>query len=74
MALALVARAFVGKKPHLIQDADNLFQQLQQTKVTTLGNSLNVYTPKENREIDFALEASVPCLWESSMIVARGWA
>lgn len=56
MALALVARAFVGKKPHLIQDADNLFQQLQQTKVTTLGSAFNVYAPKENREIDFALE------------------
>lgn len=56
VALALVARAFVGKKPHLIQDADNLFQQLQQTKVTTLGSAFNVYAPKENREIDFALE------------------
>ncbi|XWS14503.1 hypothetical protein CRYUN_Cryun35bG0015200 [Craigia yunnanensis] len=32
VVLALVARAFLSKKPHLIRDADNLFQQLQQTK------------------------------------------
>ncbi|VFQ81910.1 unnamed protein product [Cuscuta campestris] len=35
VALALVAQAFVGKKPHLIQDADNLFQQLQQSRVSS---------------------------------------
>lgn len=56
VALALVARAFVGKKPHLIRDADNLFQQLQQTKVSSLGTAFNVCAPKENREVDFALE------------------
>ncbi|KAL3505359.1 hypothetical protein ACH5RR_035200 [Cinchona calisaya] len=56
VALALVAQAFLGKKPHMIQDADNLFQQLQQTKASTLGNSTTVYTIRETREIDFALE------------------
>ncbi|KAL6348685.1 hypothetical protein AAG906_019384 [Vitis piasezkii] len=56
VALALVAQAFVGKKPHLIQDADNLFQQLQQTKILTPGNPVSAYTPGQNSEIDFALE------------------
>ncbi|KAL3514730.1 hypothetical protein ACH5RR_027447 [Cinchona calisaya] len=47
VALALVAQAFVDKKPHLIQDADNHFQQLQQTKVTVLANSMTIYTVRE---------------------------
>lgn len=62
VALALVAQAFICKKPHLIQDADNLFQQLQQTKVTAVGNSVSLYTLRENREIDFALERGLCAL------------
>uniref|UniRef100_A0A803Q410 ARC6 IMS domain-containing protein n=1 Tax=Cannabis sativa TaxID=3483 RepID=A0A803Q410_CANSA len=73
VALALVARAFVAKKPHLIQDANNLFQQLQQTKVTTLGNSLNVYAPKESREIDFALERGLCSLLVGELDECRSW-
>lgn len=53
VALALVAQAFVGKKPHLIQDADNLFQQLQQTKEAVVGTAGTAYAPCE---VDFALE------------------
>ncbi|KAK6115258.1 hypothetical protein DH2020_007527 [Rehmannia glutinosa] len=56
VALALVSQAFMSKKPHLIQDADNLFQQLQQTKITAVGSSSAAYNVRENREMDFALE------------------
>ncbi|PON51983.1 DnaJ domain containing protein [Parasponia andersonii] len=73
VALALVARAFVGKKPHLIQDADNLFQQLQQTKVTALGNALNVNTSRDNREIDFALERGLCSLLVGELDDCRSW-
>lgn len=73
MALALVAQAFVGKKPHLIQDADNLFQQLQQTKITSLGNSVSIYTAKENRETDFALERGLCSLLVGELDTCRTW-
>ncbi|KAI3432032.1 uncharacterized protein J3R85_007697 [Psidium guajava] len=72
VALALVANAFVGKKPHLIQDADNLFQQLQQTKVG-LGNAASVYIPRENREIDFALERGLCSLLVGELDDCRSW-
>ncbi|EPS66110.1 hypothetical protein M569_08664 [Genlisea aurea] len=56
VALALVSQAFMNKKPYLVQDADNLFQQLQQTKAVTLENSTSTYGVPENREVNFALE------------------
>ncbi|KAL2976128.1 hypothetical protein AAZX31_14G201200 [Glycine max] len=73
VALALVAQAFVGKKPHLIQDADNLFQQLQQTKITTVRNAPSVYIPKEKREIDFALERGLCALLVGELDQCRSW-
>ncbi|KAF3631012.1 Protein ACCUMULATION AND REPLICATION OF CHLOROPLASTS 6, chloroplastic [Capsicum annuum] len=73
VALALVAQAFVGKKPHLIQDADNLFQQLQQTKVTAYGGSVSVYTVRENREMDFALERGLCSLLVGEVDGCRSW-
>ena len=73
VALALVAQAFVGKKPHLIQDADNLFQQLQQTKVTTLRNAASVNTLKEKREVDFALERGLCALLVGELDQCRSW-
>nr|XP_016490985.1 PREDICTED: protein ACCUMULATION AND REPLICATION OF CHLOROPLASTS 6, chloroplastic-like isoform X2 [Nicotiana tabacum] len=73
VALALVSQAFVGKKPHLIQDADNLFQQLQQTKVTAYGSSVSVYTVRENREIDFALERGLCSLLVGEVDECRSW-
>ncbi|CAL0332650.1 unnamed protein product [Lupinus luteus] len=73
VAVALVAQAFVGKKPHLIQDADNLFQQLQQTKVATMMNATSVYTPKEKREIDFALERGLCALLVGKLDECRSW-
>ncbi|GMH23403.1 hypothetical protein Nepgr_025246 [Nepenthes gracilis] len=56
VALALVSQAVVSKKPHLIQDADNLFQQLQQMKVAAIENSISIHAVQENRDVDFALE------------------
>ncbi|GFS46449.1 chaperone DnaJ-domain superfamily protein [Actinidia rufa] len=73
VALALVAQAFVGKKPHLIRDADNLFQQLQQTKVTALANPVYVYTGSENREMDFALERGLCSLLMGDLDDCRTW-
>ncbi|KAH1204239.1 hypothetical protein AAZX31_17G241800 [Glycine max] len=73
VALALVAQAFVGKKPHLIQDADNLFQQLQQTKITAVRNAPSVYIPKEIREIDFALERGLCALLVGELDQCRSW-
>ncbi|KAK6938912.1 ARC6, IMS domain [Dillenia turbinata] len=73
VALALVARAFVGKKPHLIQEADNLFQQLQQTTVTALGDAVSAYPVKENREIDFALERGLCSLLVGELDDCRSW-
>lgn len=73
VALALVAQAFVGKKPHLIQDADNLFQQLQQTKAATMRNAASVYTPTEKREVDFALERGLCALLVGELDQCRSW-
>lgn len=73
VALALVAQAFVGKKPHLIRDSDNLFQQLQQTKVTALGNTDNAYVSGKNREIDFALERGLCSLLVGEVDECRSW-
>ncbi|GKU90052.1 hypothetical protein SLEP1_g4099 [Rubroshorea leprosula] len=73
VALALVAQAFVSKKPHLIKDADNLFQQLQQTRVTTLGNPVSPYSPTENREKDFALERGLCSLLVGEIDECRSW-
>jgi hypothetical protein len=75
VALALVAQAFVGKKLHLIQDADNLFHQLQQTKVTNMRNSPSVYTPMEmeKREVDFALERGLCALLVGELDRCRSW-
>ncbi|THF97979.1 hypothetical protein TEA_010593 [Camellia sinensis var. sinensis] len=74
VALALVAQAFVGKKPHLIRDADNLFQQLQQTKVTALANPAHVYTARgEIHEMDFALERGLCSLLMGELDDCRSW-
>lgn len=72
VALALVAQAFVGKKPHLIQDADTLFLQLQQTKVTALG-TVSDYTARADREVDFALERGLCSLLVGELDDCRLW-
>ncbi|KAM0967703.1 protein ACCUMULATION AND REPLICATION OF CHLOROPLASTS 6, chloroplastic [Malus sylvestris] len=68
VALALVAQAFVGKKPHHIQDADNLFQKLQQSKVTAVGHSVETYS-----EVDFALERGLCSLLIGDLDECRSW-
>lgn len=73
VALALVTQAFVGKKPYLIQDADNLFQQLQQTKVVASGSNASVYAPIEKREMDFALERGLCALLVGDLDRCRSW-
>ncbi|KAG8377874.1 hypothetical protein BUALT_Bualt08G0079000 [Buddleja alternifolia] len=73
VALALVSQAFMSKKPHLIQDADNLFQQLQQTKITAIGSSTSAYSVRENREIDFALERGLCSLLVGEVDECRVW-
>ncbi|KAL0360600.1 UNVERIFIED_CONTAM: protein ACCUMULATION AND REPLICATION OF CHLOROPLASTS 6, chloroplastic [Sesamum radiatum] len=73
VALALVSQAFLSKKPHLIQDADNLFQQLQQTKITAIGSSSSSYSVRENREIDFALERGLCSLLVGEVDECRAW-
>ncbi|KAL6524755.1 Protein ACCUMULATION AND REPLICATION OF CHLOROPLASTS 6, chloroplastic [Orobanche minor] len=74
VALALVSQAFMSKKPHLIQDADNLFQQLQQTKITGVGaTTSSAYNIRENREIDFALERGLCSLLIGEVDECRSW-
>lgn len=73
MALALVSQAFLSKKPHLIQDADNLFQQLQQTRIIATGSSLPAYGTRENRETDFALERGLCSLLVGEVDECRAW-
>lgn len=63
----------MGKKPHLIQDADNLFQQLQRTKITALGNPVSVYTSGQNSEFDFALERGLCSLLVGEIDECRSW-
>ncbi|KAK1320477.1 hypothetical protein QJS10_CPA03g02129 [Acorus calamus] len=72
VALALIAQAFVSKKPHLIKDADSLFQQLQQTKVTALG-AVPDYIPRAEREIDFALERGLCSLLVGELEDCQTW-
>lgn len=73
VALALVAQAFIGKKPHLIQDADDLFRQLQQTKLVPIGDAISLYPPQENREKDFALERGLCSLLVGDLDHCRTW-
>ncbi|KAK7860322.1 protein accumulation and replication of chloroplasts 6 [Quercus suber] len=73
VALALVAQAFVGKKPHLIKDADSLFQKLQQTQVTALDNAVLADNPRGNLEVDFALERGLCSLLVGELDECRSW-
>ncbi|XP_022962439.1 protein ACCUMULATION AND REPLICATION OF CHLOROPLASTS 6, chloroplastic-like [Cucurbita moschata] len=70
VALALVAQAFVGRKPHLIQDADDLFQQLQQTKEAVVGTAVTGYAP---RKVHFFLERGLCSLLCGELDECRSW-
>ncbi|XP_050232161.1 protein ACCUMULATION AND REPLICATION OF CHLOROPLASTS 6, chloroplastic isoform X2 [Mercurialis annua] len=54
-ALALVAQAFVGKSPRHIPQAEALFHQLQQIKLTGQWSADSAYAPKQYHDIDYAL-------------------
>ncbi|KAG6785709.1 hypothetical protein POTOM_007290 [Populus tomentosa] len=73
VAVAPVAKAFVGKKPHLSPDADNLFGQLQQIKVTNQESLVSVFNSTENHEIDFALESGLRSLLLGELDECRKW-
>ncbi|KAL6215703.1 hypothetical protein ACLB2K_015131 [Fragaria x ananassa] len=73
VALALVAQGFVVKKPNHIQDADSLFWELQQNKVSAIGHSVNTYITIENSEIDFALERGLCSLLLGDLDECRSW-
>ncbi|KAL9275815.1 accumulation and replication of chloroplasts 6, chloroplastic-like protein, partial [Drosera capensis] len=73
VALAVVSQAFISKKPYLIQDADNLFRQLQQNKAVAVSDSVSVYAIGENREIDFALERGLCSLLVGDLGQCRSW-
>ncbi|VVB07626.1 unnamed protein product [Arabis nemorensis] len=73
VALALVAQAFIGKKPHLLQDADKQFQQLQQAKVMAMEIPALLYDPRNNWEIDFGLERGLCALLVGKVDECRTW-
>ncbi|KAJ4967396.1 hypothetical protein NE237_019245 [Protea cynaroides] len=73
VALALVAQAFLAKKPHLIKDADNLFQQLQQTKITAPGTMIPEFAEKADHEVNFALERGLCSLLVGELDGCRSW-
>lgn len=73
VALALVVQAFLSKKPHLLQDADNLFRQLQQTNLAAVGDTLSIYAPEGNHEVDFALERGLCSLLVGKLDECRLW-
>ncbi|KAJ0085768.1 hypothetical protein Patl1_09253 [Pistacia atlantica] len=73
VALALVAQAFASKQPQLIQAADRMFYQLQLTKLAPLGDPVSVYSPKENHELDFALERGLCSLLVGDVDGCRVW-
>ncbi|XP_074273376.1 protein ACCUMULATION AND REPLICATION OF CHLOROPLASTS 6, chloroplastic [Silene latifolia] len=73
VALALVAQAFISKKPHLIQDADNLFQQLQQTKAAVPADAVSLNATNVNREKEFACARGLCSLLVGDLDQCRTW-
>lgn len=71
-ALALIAQAFVGKRPHYIRTADNLFQQLQQTMFVPVG-TFSEYAAMADLEIPFALERGLCSLLLGNIDDCRMW-
>lgn len=63
----------MSKKPHLIKDADNLLQKLQQAQVTAFDNSVLSYSSKGNPDIDFALERGLCSLLVGELDECRSW-
>lgn len=68
-----MAQAFIGKKPHLLQDADKQFQQLQQAKVMAMEIPAMLYDTQNNWEIDFGLERGLCALLIGKVDECRTW-
>lgn len=68
-----MAQAFIGKKPHLLQDADKQFQQLQQAKVMAMEIPAMLYDTRNNWEIDFGLERGLCALLIGKVDECRMW-
>ncbi|KAF6169458.1 hypothetical protein GIB67_004739 [Kingdonia uniflora] len=73
VALALVAQAFVGKNPHYIKDADNLFEELQLINVTALGSTVSDNAPRAYRETGYTLERGLCSLLVGELDECRAW-
>lgn len=71
VALAHIAEGFVGKRPHLIQEADALFLQLQQTDGTSI-EIVSDFSAAE-QELDFALERGMCSLLLGELDDCRAW-
>lgn len=63
----------MGRKPHHIEDANNLFQELQRIKVTSLSNPSLTYNVKESRHVDFSLERGLCSLLVGEVDECRSW-
>lgn len=70
-ALAHIAEGFIGKRPHLIQEADALFLQLQQTNGTPI-EIVSDFSAAE-QELDFALERGMCSLLLGELDDCRAW-
>lgn len=70
VAVAHVAEGFVAKKPRLIQEADTLFLQLQQTNASSdlSGDFRPAY-----QQLDFALERGMCALLLGELEDCRAW-
>ncbi|KAI5078394.1 hypothetical protein GOP47_0006065 [Adiantum capillus-veneris] len=74
VALAHVAEGFAAKKPHLIQEADTLFHQLQRTNASS--SSLLVaggIRPLASLQLDFAFERAMCQLLLGELDDCRAW-
>lgn len=63
----------MGKQPHLIADADNMFKHLQQNKVPALRDLGSIYFPFEKHEMEFALERGLCSLLVGKLDECRLW-
>jgi hypothetical protein len=70
-ALAHIAEGFIGKRPHLVQEADALFLQLQQTNGTSI-EIVSDFSAAE-QELDFALERGMCSLLLGELDDCRAW-
>lgn len=71
VALALVSQAVVRKKPHLIKEADNLFQQLQNIEMS--GAAIFSECEKNDHKFNFTLERGLCSLLFGDLDQCRSW-